>query len=309
MRKKLLSLVLLCTISSSFIASDSVDVDMENVMAEIQHYYDSIEQTLNYQKGTIALGSGMATLNVPDGFAYLNSDDASKVLTELWGNPEREVLGMLVPEGKGVSGDDSWAFVIQYEDMGYVEDEDADDMDYSELLEQMKKDEVAENEERQKLGYDPIHTVGWASTPFYDSKNKVLHWAYELKFGEAEENTLNYNIRVLGRNGVLVLNAVGNMSQLEEIKPFIEPVRMSAVYEDGHKYEQFDSKVDDVAAYTVGGLVAGKVLAKVGLFAVIAKFGKLILLGAVAAGGAVWKWLSGRKKNDDEANQLPSTTA
>jgi uncharacterized membrane-anchored protein len=192
--------------------------------------------------------------------------------------------------------------------MGYVEDEDADDMDYSELLEQMKKDEVAENEERQKLGYDPIHTVGWASTPFYDSKNKVLHWAYELKFGEAEENTLNYNIRVLGRNGVLVLNAVGNMSQLEEIKPHIEPVRMSAVYEDGHKYEQFDSKVDDVAAYTVGGLVAGKVLAKVGLFAVIAKFGKIILLGVLAAGGAVWKWLSGRKKNDDEANQLPSTT-
>jgi uncharacterized membrane-anchored protein len=307
MRKKLLGLVLICTISSSF-ATDSIDVDMEDMMVQIQHYYDSIEQTLNYQKGAIPLGSGMATLNVPEGFAYLNPEDASTVLTELWGNPKGDVLGMLVPEGKGVSGDDSWAFVIQYEELGYVEDDDTDDIDYNELLEQMKTDEVAENAEREKLGYDPIHTVGWASTPFYDDKNKVLHWAYELKFGDAEVNTLNYNIRVLGRKGVMVLNAVGNIDQLEEIKPFIETVRMSAVYEDGHKYEQFDSSVDNVAAYTVGGLVAGKVLAKVGLFAVIAKFGKLIFLGLLAAGGAAWKWLSGRKNKDNDAEQLPSTT-
>ena len=40
----------------------------------------------------------------------------------------------------------------------------------------------------------------------------------------------------------------------------------------------FDSKIDNVAAWTIGGLVAGKVLAKAGFFAIILKFIKPLLL-------------------------------
>ncbi|MBL7985981.1 MAG: hypothetical protein JNM91_13325, partial [Flavobacteriales bacterium] len=53
------------------------------------------------------------------------------------------------------------------------------------------------------------------------------------------------------------------------------------------------------------GLVAGKVLAKVGIFAVLAKFGKFIVLGLIAIGGAIWKFFTGRKKKDES---LPPPT-
>jgi uncharacterized membrane-anchored protein len=54
-----------------------------------------------------------------------------------------------------------------------------------------------------------------------------------------------------------------------------------------------------VAAWTVGGLVAGKVLAKVGVFALIAKFGKVIFIAVAAGGAAIWKFIRGRRREDD----------
>ncbi len=48
-------------------------------------------------------------------------------------------------------------------------------------------------------------------------------------------------------------------------------------------YSDFDSSIDKVAAVGIGGSIAGKVLAKAGLCAVIAKFAKFIVVGVVAA--------------------------
>jgi uncharacterized membrane-anchored protein len=142
--------------------------------------------------------------------------------------------------------------------------------------------------------------MGWASQPFYDSERKVLHWAKELRFSDSDgENTLNYNVRVLGRKGVLVLNAIGGMSQLPAIKKDINGVLGMVSFSPGSKYSDFDPGVDEVAAWTIGGLVAGKVLAKVGMFAVLAKFWKLILIGLIGAGSWFWK-LFKKKKEDKE---------
>jgi uncharacterized membrane-anchored protein len=67
----------------------------------------------------------------------------------------------------------------------------------------MKEDMESENEERKKEGYPAIQIVGWASKPFYDKNRKILHWAKELKFEGGSENTLNYNIRILGEKEYL----------------------------------------------------------------------------------------------------------
>jgi uncharacterized membrane-anchored protein len=37
-------------------------------------------------------------------------------------------------------------------------------------------------------------------------------------------------------------------------------------------------------------------LAKIGLF--FAKFAKVIVMGLLAVGGGIWKWITGRKKED-----------
>lgn len=107
-----------------------------------------------------------------------------------------------------------WGVVITYEEDGYVKDDDASKINYGELLAEMQKEASEANEARKKEGYPAVEIVGWAAPPRYDESAKKRYWAKELKFGDSSENTLNYNIRALGRRGVLVLNAVAGKSQL-----------------------------------------------------------------------------------------------
>ena len=238
----------------------------------VQLFLDNVEANLDYQQGKIELANGIGSIDVPKNFRFLNGKQSAYILSEIWGNPmDSTTLGMLIPAGKKITVADSWGFIVTYEEMGYVEDEDADDIDYTELLEGMRADMEAGNASRAAEGYEPITLIGWAADPFYDSDRKVLHWAKELKFGESEHNTLNYNVRILGRKGVLVLNAVGNMNQLEDVKTKIPSVMSSFAYADGNKYADFDPEVDEIAAWTIGSLVAGKVLAKAGIFALLLK--------------------------------------
>ena len=131
-------------------------------------------------------------------------------------------------------------------------------------------------------------------------EKKVLYWAKEYRVDNSEVNTLNYDIRVLGRKGVLVLQAVSGMDQLDSVNSHIDDVLGMVSFNDGHRYADFDSKTDDVAAWTIGGLVAGKVLAKVGFFGVILKFLKFIVVGLALVGGAIWRFITGRRKKEEE---------
>jgi uncharacterized membrane-anchored protein len=269
----------------------------------VQMQIDQIEQSLNYQTGDIELESDNALLHVPKGFGYLNKEQSIYVLTTLWGNPaDSSILGLLVPENKGVMASNSWVFTISYNEMGYVKDDDPEDIDYDDLFEEMQKEFKENNPEREKLGYPPIELVAWASPPHYDKSKKILHWAKELKFGDDSINTLNYNLRVLGRKGVFMLNAVAGMQELPEVKLNIDKVIASVEFKDGHKYSDFVPDVDNVAAWTIGGLVAGKVLAKVGFFVLLAKFWKLIVIAFAAAGSYVWKFF---KRKKEEKNETP----
>jgi uncharacterized membrane-anchored protein len=287
--------VILAILTTILISDNNFAQEIDSTQLQI----NEIEGSLIYKTGIIELESGNATLKIPDGFRYLDKQQSIYVLTDLWGNPaDSSILGMLVPANRGVLADDGWAFVINYEEMGYVKDDDADDIDYDALLKEMKKETNDANPERIKLGYQPISLVGWASKPFYDKETNTLHWAQELKFGDMTTNTLNYNLRVLGRKGVLNLNAVATMNELSDVKTNINKIIKCVEYKDGYKYSDFNPDIDNVAAWTIGGLVAGKVLSKVGFFALLLKFWKLILLGIAGAGGAIWKFLTGWKKDD-----------
>lgn len=298
--KKLLVVVALA--SCSFISNAQVD--------SVQLFIDNVEASLEYQQGEVALANAIGTLKVPDSFRYLDAEQSRYVLEDLWGNPEDStVLGMIVPQERGVLVDNAWAFIVTYEELGYVKDDDADEIDYEELLDEMKTDAVSENEMRTSAGYAPIEIVGWASKPYYDADKKVLHWAKEIRFGDNEFNTLNYNVRILGRKGVLVLNAVSPMGELPVVQENIPPVLSSFTFADGSKYSDFDPDIDEVAAWTIGGLVAGKVLAKTGLLALLLKNIKLILLGLGAIGTGFWKWYKRKTTLPDVRNLGDSTNA
>ena len=261
-------------------------------------FFDSLEASFSYQDGVIELEDGIGILHVPEGFRYLDATQAAYVIHDLWGNPHGTgTLGMIVPKDSGITDEQSWAFIITYDEMGFVKDDDADDIDYDDLMEEMQADAAAANEERTKAGYESIAIVGWASKPYYDSEKKVLHWAKEIKFGETDGTTLNYNVRILGRKGVIVLNAVASMLQLPDVKQNVEPVLASFSYSDGNTYADFNPELDEVAAWTIGGLVAGKVLAKAGILALLLKNIKLILLAIGGLGTGIWQWY--KKKTEE----------
>jgi uncharacterized membrane-anchored protein len=186
---------------------------------------------------------------------------------KLWSNPPGEApLGMLMPSDISPISEGSWAVDIRYEDEGYVKDADAEKIDYSELLAEMQKGVESGNTEREKAGYPPMHLIGWAKPPHYDRATHKLHWAKEIKFGQDAENTLNYNIRMLGRGGVLVLNVIARMAELPQIEPAAPRILAAIDFNPGHRYSDFKPSSDKVASYGVAALVAGGVAAKLGLF-------------------------------------------
>ncbi|WP_431210934.1 DUF2167 domain-containing protein [Puia sp. P3] len=298
--KLLLPLLLLLTVGTR--ANDPTDssVYYEKI---VEKFKDSVNNALKYSTGVIKTASGQVKLDVPTGFKFLDKDQSKYVLTKLWGNPEsaaEEVIGMIFPEGSDPFADSNYAFVVTYSEIGYVKDEDADKINYDEMLKNLQNEEKEENDKRSKAGYPSVHVVGWAEKPYYDKQRKILHWAKEIAFGgEDGPHTLNYEIRILGRKGMVSLNAVGKMYDLPLVDRDISKVLGVASFTDGNSYFDFDPKVDKVAAWTIGALVAGKILAKVGFFAVILKFlaplWKFILL-AFAGVGAWFRKRLGRKK-------------
>jgi uncharacterized membrane-anchored protein len=231
-------------------------------------------ESLDYQDGLIPLGAGGVTLNVPNGFYFLSATHSQRVITEAWGNPPataQGVLGMILPAGK-TPLDDAWGAIITYDEDGYVSDEEAASINYTDLLKSMQEGTEQANEERVKQGFPAIRLVGWASPPFYDRATHKLHWAKELEFNDSPQRTLNYDVRALGRKGVLRINFVAGMDQFAEIKGVIPAVMAMPEFAVGSRYQDFVPGVDKVAAYGIGGLIAGKLLSKAGFFALALAF-------------------------------------
>lgn len=263
----------------------------------VQAFVDS----LKFQDGQVTLTAARATLNLPQGLRYLDAADAERVLTDLWGNPPgSEAIGMLVPADISLAdGERSWAIVLQYEEEGYVSDEDAQEIDYSEMMQEMQASAADNNEARKAQGYGAVEIIGWAEPPRYDAASHKLHWAKELAFEGQDEHTLNYDVRVLGRHGVLVMQAVAGMGQLAQIKPGMSEALAAIDFNQGARYADFNPATDKAAEYGLAALVAGGIAAKTGLWAKLLALlvaGKKLVAAAVVLLFAGIGKLFGKKK-------------
>jgi uncharacterized membrane-anchored protein len=280
-----------------FVAVALVSLSSSTVAA--QGTAEEFEAKLGYRTGTIDVGDGLATLRLPDTFRFIGPEGSRRLLVEAWGNPSEaadDVLGMLVPRDVSPLTDEGWGIVITFDEDGYVNDGDAASIDYAKMLREMQESAQESNEERTEQGLDPVRLVGWAEPPHYDAAAHKLYWAKELEFGESAEHTLNYNIRILGRRGVLVLNAVSQMAQLDEIRASSQALLPAVELNSGHRYADYVPGTDRAAAYGIAGLIAGKAAAKAGLFKVILAglvASKKLIAGLVVAAGAMLKKMLG----------------
>src|SRR6187399_2194403 len=252
----------------------------------------------NYQTGNITLPNKVATLHLAGNYRYLDPAETEKLLVA-WGNePGNDTQGAIVPNEVDPLTGEGWAVIVTYEEDGHIDDSDAKDIDYDDMLKDMKEGTEDNNKARKEAGYEAVHLIGWAEKPHYDPAAKKLYWAKELKFEGSSGNTLNYDVRVLGREGVLSMNAVAGMDRLEQIRGEMRPLIEVAEFNEGYRYAEFDSKTDRMAEYGLGALIAAGVGAKLGLFAKLGVFllamKKFIIIGLVAL-GAFLKRLFGKK--------------
>ena len=139
-----------------------------------------------------------------------------------------------------------------------------------------------------------LHVVGWFEEPHYDEKTHNLVWALKARNDNGHES-VNYNMRLLGRDGYMSVTLIDEPSKLAYSKPYVASVLSGFNYKSGKSYAEFRSG-DKVAEYGLAALVAGgtaAAAAKLGLFALIGKFfakaGKGIVIAIVAVGALLKK--------------------
>lgn len=268
----------------------------------------ALEKSLHPQTGDVRIPEAKAVLHLGDRYYFLPAAEARRVLVDAWHNPPESaegVLGMVFEKDTTVF-DNVWGAVITYEDTGHVADTDAKTQDYATVLKGMQEGAEEQNAERKQAGYPAMHLVGWAQPPSYDAGNHALIWARELALEGDSVNGLNYDVRLLGRTGVLSLNMLASMKDIGDVRSAAQSFGRSVSFEPGAGYADFNASTDKAAEYGLAGLVAGGaaigVAKKVGLLAIILKFGKLILVGLAAFGAAafgLFRKLVGRKDEEE----------
>ena len=271
------------------------EMSPEERAAAYEAYAAEILKDVTAEHGEVTLNGAPVKLHVPDSIDYYDGQESRKILEDLWGNPPDDtVLGMLFPAGYSPYAAD-WGAVITYEDSGYVSDDDAKSTDYDALLKDMQAATRENNAGLEREGYATADLIGWAVPPNYDAENHRLEWAKDLLFSTSDGvHTLNYDMRALGRGGVLSLNFVASMDALESVRTAAPSVLAIPEFEEGSRYTDY-RKGDKTAGYGVAALITGGVAVaaakKVGLLGIGLLFLKKGWILAIAAFGGLYRWL------------------
>jgi len=260
-----------------------------------------VRENLTGASGHIVVPGGQVAMDLEKGYSYLEGMKGRFLLERLWENPKDEsTLGVIIPPDFDPSDGKSWAAIVTYDNSGHISDEDAKKMDFQNMLKQMKSAIKDENASRKKNGYPAVELIGWATAPHYDSNTKKLYWAKELQFEGADSRTLNYMIRILGREGTLDIDVIAGMDELKAVGGMTPSLLGQINFVPGRTYADYNSGTDHLAEIGVAGLILGGIAVKAGLFKAIliaiAASWKFILLGLGALGTFVVRTL--KKKKD-----------
>lgn len=283
-------------------ASPPLSAEQQEYLRQAEALYESLHR----QTGLVTVAGGKVQLNVPETHYFIGAADARRIIVDVWRNPPNSadgVEGIIFPANANPALD-TWGALVQYVAEGHVPDDEAATINYADLLRDIQAGTEQENTWRTENNYPTISVVGWAETPRYDQSSHKLYWAKDLLFGGETVHTLNYDIRVLGREGHLVVSFVSTMDQIESIRAAAPAVMQMANFTPGNTYADYVEGVDQRATYGIGGLIAGGALAavaqKTGLLGLILAFGKKFIVLIIAAfaglGGMVMRMFRRREE-------------
>lgn len=264
----------------------SQDAEPTAEEAAAQKAYEDFMSSLSWKtEGTGMLGS-RAEIAIPAGFRFLGGDDASKLM-KFYGNLSNgSELGFIAPDNL------EWFAVFEFEDVGYVKDDEKDKLDAGEILQQLKEGQKAANEELTRMGQPTLNVLGWHTPPFYNKETNNLEWAIRLSSSNGGE-ILNYKTKLLGRRGVMDVVLVCSEEQLASVIPQYQSLIAGYAYKKDESYAAF-TKGDKIAEYGLVGLIAGGGLLVAAKSGLLAKLWKPIAVGLVAIGAFIKRIFRGK---------------
>lgn len=231
---------------------------------------------------------GQATLQVPAGMEFIPHDEAQRLSRAGGNTPGPDLLGFVNP----LADSSLWLAAVRFEDSGHVSDAEADQLDAAALLASLREGTAESNKDRVERGFPEMELTGWSQPPAYDASTRLLTWAlrYRMSGAAGEDSGLNYNTRVLGRDGYFSINLLSSPSRLEADRAEAAPLLAGLHYLDGKRYEDFSAGIDRVAAVGLAGLIGVVAAKKIGIIALagafLLKFAKVGVLAVLGLGVA-----------------------
>lgn len=241
-----------------------------------------------------------AEIDVPAGYRFTEGEGTRTFLELLENPPSGRELGMLVPS----DGDEFWFVIFEFDAIGYVKDDEKDDLDADGIIESIRQGTAEANKIRAENGWGTVDVVGWERTPAYNDGTHNLEWA--IRGRSSDGDSINYSTRLLGRRGVMSADLVLAPEQLPMVAPDYQSILAGFRFSTGESYAEFTAG-DKIAAYGLTALVAGGAGALAAKSGLLARFWKFIV-GGVLAVLAFFRRLFGRgeKSTSTEAGEPPT---
>lgn len=256
---------------------------LAGLLEALKKEQEEFAKAIGYKPGPLAGDMGLATITVPAGLQFTDGAGAKK-WGELTTNPvSQKEIGLIGPD------DGRWLVLFEFDDVGFVKDDDKDDLDAEELLGSIREGTDAFNKEsRVPAGLPPMNIVGWEQKPTYNEAAHVLEWCVRAESGG--EPSLNFNTRVLGRRGVVQVTLMfGGEVTLQQALPEFRELMKGFAFKEGERYAEY-REGDKMAEYGLAALIAGGGVALAAKSGLLGKMIKPIIIGAVALFGAVGAW-------------------
>ncbi len=251
---------------------------------------------LPWQRGPIMapIGNSLAEIEISEDYLFLDAAGTRKFM-ELTQNPvSGDELAVLAP----VDEQAGWFVVFEFDGIGYVSDEEKDELDADAMITSIRAGTEAANEARRERGWDVMNIVGWHEEPHYDERTNNLSWAIIGESGGHQN--VNRIVKVLGRRGVMSVTLVADPTELASAIPLTDSLLDGYHYRAGSTYAEYVPGSDKLATYGLAALVVGGGAAALAKSGLLARLWKPIAFGLVALGAGIKRFFVGGRSSEHD---------
>lgn len=259
-------------------------------------------KALDWVKGPAKASIGSwAEIDVPAGYMFTGKEGTVSLMKSMGNLTTGREAGFLAPASVfEEKAKHTWFVVFEFNPTGYVKDDEKNSIDAPKLLAQMQEGNKQSNEERAKEGLPELELTGWAVAPHYDEATHNLEWGLMLK-SKSGHTSVNYEVRLLGRSGVMETTLVLAPEDLPTSLPQFRNLLKQYAFKSGQKYAEY-RQGDQIAKYGLTALIAGGAVAGAAKLGLFKYFWKGIVLFFLAISNWVkktWNRLFGKRTEVD----------